>query len=56
MLGGSAICGLSVDNEGLQSEQDDGDKSARQWNNMAENWVQNEMMTGHKIVKKVRTS
>ena len=44
------MCEVSVDDEGQQSEPNDGDRNRRDnWHNMAENWVQHEMMNGHKI-------
>ena len=50
MLGGLTMCELSVDNEGQQSEQDDGDRTLCDgWNDKIENWVEKEMMNGHKI-------
>ena len=44
------MCELSADGEGQQSEQNDGDRNrCDDWNNRAENWIQNEMMGCRKI-------
>ena len=41
---------MSVDDEGQQSEHKVGDRNlCEDWNDTAENWVQNEMVKDHKI-------
>ena len=63
MLGGLTMCELSVDNEGQQSKQDDGDTNRRdngtRWPKIGtgqkiDMWVQNEIMNGRKIDKLVQ--
>ena len=50
MCGGLTICELSVDDEELQSEQNDGDRNmCDDWNDKITNWVKNEMTDGYKI-------
>ena len=47
---GLTMCELSVDDEERRSEQNEGGGNrCYNWNDLAENWVQNKMMNDHKI-------
>ena len=49
MSGGLKTCEMSVIDGEQQSEQNDGDRYlCDDWNDRAENWVQNELTDGHK--------
>ena len=48
------MCELSVNDGEQQSKQNEGDRNqCDDWNDIAENWVENEVMCGHKIENRV---